>query len=153
MKTITENLNEVFGVENCTTSIEDKQVVKVEEIKKTLSDIDKSEDINEARNILKGLLRKGESLLDESIILAKESQAARSFEVSSNLIKVISEVAKDLIDIHGKDKTTKTNKEEPTQTSNNNTQNNVFIGTTADLSRLLKDMPAGLLIDQAEDLD
>lgn len=149
---ITDNLDKVFGV--------DKQVAVVEdtkEIKKSLVSVHKEDDVNLARNLLVELLHKSNDLLDESIVLAKESQSPRAFEVSGTLIKTIAEVAQDLISIH-EEKTksgssTKTGKVE----TMNATQNNIYIGSTADLTKMLKDATDSLgtvdLIHEGEIVD
>lgn len=134
---ITDNINKVFGVET------EKQIsTTTKSIKTDLKANQKEEDIDLARSILVDLLTKSNDLLDESIVLAKESQSPRAFEVSGTLIKTIAEVAQDLISIH-EDKN-KSGKKSVTVAPEaiTNTQNNIYIGSTADLTKMLKDAQA-----------
>jgi hypothetical protein len=68
--------------------------------------------------------------LDNLIAFAKSAESPRAFEVVSGLIKTTADVAKNLSDL------TAGNKKPDTQ---NNTQNNIFVGSTAELQKLLKD--------------
>lgn len=136
---ITDNLNKAFGVET------EKQIVSAtKDMKTDLKAIQKSEDLDMARNILVELLNKSNDLLDESIVLAKESQSPRAFEVSGTLIKTIAEVAQDLISIHeDKGKGGKKGVAVAPEAISN-TQNNIYIGSTADLTKMLKDAKASV---------
>lgn len=87
-------------------------------------------DIQKAREVHHDLLNKSKDALDNLLDFAKASESPRAFEVVSNLIKTTSEVAKTLVDLN------MAKKEEPK--TQNNTQNNIFVGSTADLQNLIK---------------
>lgn len=142
---ITENLDKVFGIEKPLTVVEETK-----ELKRDLVSVHKQEDVNLARNLLVELLHKSNDLLDESIVLAKESQSPRAFEVSGTLIKTIAEVAQDLISIHEDKTKSSSGKGSSKPETVNATQNNIYIGSTADLTKMLKDATDSLKLDVEE---
>jgi len=81
------------------------------------------------------LIDKGRESLDLMIEVARESEHPRAFEVLSNMIKNISDVNDKLMELNKKTKdvTQADNKEDQKAITNNN----VFIGSTTDLQRLL----------------
>lgn len=128
MKNIPE-LNALFNIEN-----------KQEELLPALSDktsleLDKQDDYQLARSTLRKLIVKGEDTLDEMINLAKNSEHPRTYEVAGQLIKTMSDVAKDLLELQKRVK----DLDDSDSTPSIGTQNNVvFAGSTADLMKLLK---------------
>ena len=78
------------------------------------------------------LIEKGRESLDLMIEVARESEHPRAFEVLSNMIKNISDVNDRLMDLNKKTREI-TQERETKQVTNNN----VFIGSTTDLQRLL----------------
>lgn len=133
---ITDSLNSVFGVE-VETKV-DKLPSDIKEIEGEFLAANKANDISFARQTLVDLINKSSDLLEESIILSKESQNPRAFETTTGLIKVMSEIAKDLIEVHSpKGQSTKQIKQDPAVT--NQSQTNIYVGTTADLQKLIKD--------------
>ena len=82
------------------------------------------------------LIEKGKESLDLMIEVARESEHPRAFEVLSGMVKNISDVNDRLMDLNKKQKEIKTpDKHEAKQITNNN----VFLGSTTDLQRLLQD--------------
>lgn len=81
------------------------------------------------------LIEKGKESLDLMIEVARESEHPRAFEVLSGMVKNISDVNDRLMDLNKKQKEIKTpDKHEAKQITNNN----VFLGSTTDLQRLLQ---------------
>ena len=81
------------------------------------------------------LIEKGKESLDLMIEVARESEHPRAFEVLSGMVKNISDVNDRLMDLNKKQKEmTAPTKHEAKQITNNN----VFLGSTTDLQRLLK---------------
>ena len=66
--------------------------------------------------------------------VARESEHPRAFEVLSNMIKNLSDVNDKLMDLNKKNK----DMEEPLKKVEHQ-QNNIFLGSTADLQKLLKE--------------
>jgi len=81
------------------------------------------------------LIDKGRESLDLMIEVARESEHPRAFEVLSGLIKNISDVNDKLMDLNKKHKEI-IKEDKPDQKLITN--NNVFLGSTTDLQRLLK---------------
>lgn len=123
-----ENLNTLFNIEPLKTN----DLVLPEQDRNS----QKEDDYLLARDTMRKLLMKSEDTLDEMITIAKNSEHPRSFEVAGQLIKTVSEVAKDLLtlqkqlkDIEQVDKKT---------AAIGNQTNNVFVGSTEELLKLLK---------------
>jgi hypothetical protein len=87
------------------------------------------QDHDNVRKIYYELIAQSKDALDNLIAFAKSAESPRAFEVVSGLIKTTADVAKNLSDL------TAGNKKPDTQ---NNTQNNIFVGSTAELQKLIK---------------
>lgn len=111
---------------------EDKQktdVVKVEAPKD-----DKAEkDFQEVRKNLRNLIATGEEAIEGILKVAQEGDSPRAYEVAATLIKTVSEINKDIIDIHQKMKSI----EQTKVVQNNTTNNSIFVGSTSDLQDLI----------------
>lgn len=98
---------------------------------------DTEDDYQLARRTLRNLIYKGDTTLDEMINLARNSEHPRTYEVAGQLIKTMSDVAKDLIGLQKQVRELGIGQSD--NTSHIGTQNNiVFAGTTSDLLKLLK---------------
>tara|TARA_B100000900_G_C19987481_1_gene476365 strand:- start:116 stop:451 length:336 start_codon:yes stop_codon:yes gene_type:complete len=91
-------------------------------------------DYDYSRETYYDLLEKGRSSLEDMIEVARSSEHPRAYEVLSGMIKNLSDVNDKLMDLNKKNKDI--NNEDIKQVAN--TTNNVFLGSTADLQRLLK---------------
>jgi inactivated superfamily I helicase len=80
------------------------------------------------------------------IELAKNSEHPRTYEVAGQLIKTVSDVAKDLIDLQRKVKDLKQG--EPENIKNITNNNVVFAGSTAELMKMLGKKDDGNIIEQ-----
>lgn len=97
---------------------------------------DLDDDYEFARQKYYDLLEKGDQALDLMMELARDSEHPRAFEVLSNMMKQNAEIADRLLDNQKKKKdiiTIKNNTALPSSL----TQNNVFVGSTTDLQRML----------------
>jgi len=94
----------------------------------------KDKDFDLARDTLIKLIHKNESVLDELVHLAKNSEHPRTYEVVGQLVKTQSEVAKDLLDIH---KQKKEIEKETIKNTLNQTNNILFNGSTTELMKLI----------------
>ena len=81
------------------------------------------------------LVEKGSSAIDGILELAKESEHPRTYEVAGNLIKQVAEVAEKLGDLQEKMRKLK---EVPSNAPKNVT-NALFVGSTTELQKMLKD--------------
>lgn len=128
-----ENLNKLFNIE------------PIPELKKEdllpLPSVDsvekKEDDFDLARNTMRNLIQKNESVLNDLVDLARNSESARVYEVAGQLIKTQAEMAKDLMTLH-KQKKEVDGERSDTNQQNIKTQNNiVFAGSTADLMKMI----------------
>ena len=92
-------------------------------------------DYDYSRETYYDLLEKGRGSLEDMIEVAKASEHPRAYEVLSQMIKNISDVNDKLMDLNKKNKDI--NKEDVKEIAHT-TNNNVFLGSTADLQKLLK---------------
>ena len=92
-------------------------------------------DYEYSRDTYYELIEKGREAMDLMIEVARESEHPRAFEVLSNMIKNVSDVNDKLMDLNKKNKDI--NRTEETKKVGGTT-NNLFIGSTTDLQRLLQ---------------
>lgn len=105
-----------------------KPIVKVER-----TEVDN--DFDFARENLYNVINRGADAIEDMIDLARASQHPRSYEVLATLMKTTAEANKDLLDLQKKKKDIKqADEKESPQTVNNN----LFVGSTADLQKMLK---------------
>jgi len=112
----------------------------------TSKNIDQEDDYQLARSTLRNLIYKSENTLDDMIELAKNSEHPRTYEVAGQLIKTVSDVAKDLIELQKKVKDLKDG--DPVSAKNVTNNNVVFAGSTAELFKMLKNKDDGKTIEQ-----
>ena len=136
MKKTTESLNEIFQVEG--ELVEDKTPsLKRENFEartRHLED-DISKDYQYARENLYDVIERGTEALDTLLELAKASEHPRAFEVVSTLTKTLVDANKDLLEVQAK---VKKLKEEEKSEQPQNVTNALFVGSTADLQKLIK---------------
>ena len=92
-------------------------------------------DYEYTRGHLYSLIEKGQEAVDGILELAQESEQPRAFEVAGQLIKHVGDVADKLVDLQKKVNEI----ENPKKGKEVNTTNNtMFVGSTADLAKFLK---------------
>lgn len=99
---------------------------KVDDIKK---------DYEYTRANLYSLIEKGQEAINGIMELAGEGGSPRAYEVAGQLIKSVADTTDKLIDLQKKLKDVE---DDNTKISNNVTNNAVFVGSTSELSKLLK---------------
>jgi len=85
------------------------------------------------------LIEKGKDALDLAIEIAQQSEHPRAIEVLSGMIKNVGDVNDKLMDLNKKNKDIKKNDDIPMK-AEGTTNNNLFIGSTTDLQRMLQDV-------------
>ena len=118
----------------------ESSIVEVEKIKEDLNITPlKSNDIQKdyeyTRANLYSLIEKGQEAINGIMELAGEGGSPRADEVAGQLIKSVGDVTDKLIDLQKKLKEVE---EDVSKTTNNTTNNAIFVGSTSDLSKLLK---------------
>ena len=99
----------------------------------TKTDIDK--DYEYTRGNLYSIIEKGQEAINGILEVAQDSDMPRAYEVAGQLIKSVSDATDKLMDLQKKLKDV----EEETQSKGPSTVNNaLFVGSTAELQKLLK---------------
>lgn len=111
----------------------DKSSSDIEIVKSTNDDIKK--DYEYTRANLYSLIEKGQEAINGIMELAGEGGSARAYEVAGQLIKSVADTTDKLIDLQKK---LKDIEEDSPKTTNNVTNNALFVGSTSELSKLLK---------------
>ena len=135
---IDDNLSEVFGVPtmpNTTTEVIDGTTGEiVQSSEQKLSD-----DYDTARDNMYDLLTQGKQALTVALEVAKQSEHPRAIEVVGNLMKQLADMNQQLLDLHQQ----KQKIEGPTKKTGNVTNNAIFVGSTAELNKMIKNMNKG----------
>ena len=107
---------------------------KIEKIRSQSEDIKK--DYEYTRGNLYSIIEKGQEAIDSVLELAQETEQPRAYEVLGQLIKNVSDTTDKLMELQKKLKDVE---EESVKTKGPSTVNNaLFVGSTAELSKLLK---------------
>ena len=106
--------------------------IVVENISNEEDDIEK--DYEYQRKQFYNLVEKGSVAIDGILEIAKEGEHPRGYEVAGNLIKQVAEVTEKLGDLQEKMKRLK----EVPNTAPKNVTNALFVGSTAELQKLIK---------------
>ena len=108
-------------------SDEDKQALIVKQ---------QEEDLQYARMMLKQAEAYNAEAIEGILHIARNSDQPRAYEVAGGLIKNLQDNAKDMLDVHEKQK--RITADDP-KARNIKTQNNVFVGSTKDLLKAIKE--------------
>ena len=127
-----DKLNETFDIEP--KEVESKKIKKIEDISSSVEDIKK--DYEYTRGNLYSIIEKGQEAIDSVLELAQETEQPRAYEVLGQLIKNVSDTTDKLMELQKKLKDVE---EESVKAKGPSTVNNaLFVGSTAELSKLLK---------------
>ena len=126
-----KDLNDTFDVE--------AEIVKPEKEKKEITKPSESEDVTKdyeyTRGNLYSIIEKGQEAIDGILELAQESEMPRAYEVAGQLIKNVADATDKLLTLQQKLKDVEEEKEAKGPTTVNNA---LFVGSTAELQKLLK---------------
>jgi len=126
MKNLNEKLSEVLDIEPI--KITNAEIIETEP--KDLVD----DDAEFARQNIRNLIEKGNDAINNLLVVAKASDHPRAYEVAANMLKSLTDMNKDLMEIQKRKKDL-----EPKQNNNNiNVEKAVFIGSTKELINALK---------------
>ena len=133
MKNKFDSLNEEFNVEG---DIVQTDVVKskIEQIKDSSDDIKK--DYDYTRGNLYSIIEKGQEALNGILELAQESEMPRAYEVAGQIMKNVADATDKLMDLQKKKKDI----EEESKKGPSTVNNALFVGSTADLAKMIKGM-------------
>jgi len=131
-----DKLNETFNVSGEvveTEIIKETHENKIGEISNSIQDIKK--DYEYTRGNLYSLIEKGQEAINGILQLAQESEMPRAYEVAGQLIKNVADATDKLMDLQKKLKNIEEDKQPRGPT---NVTNALFVGSTAELAKLLK---------------
>ena len=131
-----EDIDKALDIESKPVETEVVKKEKKPEIKKVHSQEEQiQKDYEYTRGNLYSIIEKGQEAIDGILELAQESEMPRAYEVAGQLIKSVSDATDKLMDLQKKLKDV--NAEEKTGPTNV-TNNALFVGSTADLAKLIK---------------
>ena len=138
MKTnLEKNMEAIFDLPTDTRPmsevIEESRVTVMNEIPSTDNDID--DDYKYARENLKGIIDSAQQSIADLASIASTSESPRAYEVLSTMMKTIVDANHGLLDIHKSVKKLK----EDTDSAPKNVTNALFVGSTSDLMKAIKD--------------
>ena len=125
---INKNLSNFFNV----SEPSEKPIVEKNTTGGTFDNNNFQKDYELAQSNYKELLGSGTIALESALKVATESDSPRAFEVVAILLKTMSDLNNNMLDIHKKAKDTTSQKVQLNQTNNS-----VFVGSTKDLQNLL----------------
>ena len=130
MNTNFDKIDEALNIES---SIVESKPIKPVPPKVEKDDVKK--DYEYTRANLYSLIEKGKEAINGIMELAGESASPRAYEVAGQLIKSVADTTDKLADLQKK---VKDLEEDKPKTQNNVTNNALFVGSTSDLSKMLK---------------
>jgi len=142
-----EELDKSFNTKEITKALEtnlkktqeERQLPAVDmsdEDKEALHRKQQEEDLQYARMMLKQAEAYNAEAIEGILHIARNSDQPRAFEVAGGLIKNLQDNAKDMLDVHERQK--RITADDP-KARNIKTQNNLFVGSTKDLLKAIKE--------------
>ena len=133
---MTKEYNKLDKTFNITPEVVEEETSLIEREKPdrlTKDDIEK--DYDYTRGNLYSIIEKGQEAINGILEIAQESEMPRAYEVAGQLIKSVSDATDKLLDLQQKLKDVNEEKEKK---GPNNVTNALFVGSTADLAKLIK---------------
>ena len=127
-------LDKTFNVAAEVVKEEKSEVIPKEKPDRLTKD-DITKDYEYTRGNLYSIIEKGQEAINGILEIAQESEMPRAYEVAGQLIKSVSDATDKLIDLQKKLKDVN---EEDTKKGPTNVTNALFVGSTADLAKLIK---------------
>jgi hypothetical protein len=131
MKKLNENLSDLFDVEPI-------QVVEQKSNVPMIIDHDDPvvSDAQFARENIRELISKGNSAIDQLLLVARDTEHPRAYEVAAGLIKNLGDLNKDLLEIQKRKRDLAP--KETAQSNGLSIDKAVFVGSTAELIKLVR---------------
>ena len=128
-----DKLNETFNVEVDNTGEMPNKLSKITN-EPPKGETDVNDDYQYSRAQLYSLVEKGQEAIQGALEVAQSTDHPRAYEVAGNLIKNVADIADKLLDTQKKLKDIEEEKPKGPSTVNNS----VFVGSTAELQKILK---------------
>ena len=135
MSKVDEKLNELLSIKGEIVAAEKNLPSIVHNPDKTK---EQNSDYKYSREVFYGLVERGQDAIEGILDIARESEHPRVYEVAGQLIKTVSETTEKLIDLQAKMKELDRDNTMP-----NKVNNNLFVGSSTELQRILKDHAQG----------
>ena len=129
-----DSLNDTFNTDPVESTEIVKEQKRKEQIQKLTDDV--SKDYDYTRGNLYSLIEKGQEAINGIMEVAGETASPRAYEVAGQLIKSVADTTDKLADLHKK---VKEIEEDNPKKQNTVTNNALFVGSTSELSKMLKD--------------
>jgi len=129
MENLDKHLDEVLGI----IESPKKEISKVEHVTPIVNGHDEDADFQYARENMYNLIERGTDGLEELLEIAKQSEHPRAFEVVQQTIGQLTTTNKELLNLH------KTKKDIKAEKGPTNVTNALFVGSTAELQKMLKE--------------
>ena len=126
-----DSIDEALNTESSISKVDSSAEI----IKENPKNNDVQKDYEYTRANLYSLIEKGQEAINGIMELAGEGASPRAYEVAGQLIKSVADTTDKLIDLQKKLKDVE---EDTKKTTNNVTNNAVFVGSTSDLQKMLK---------------
>ena len=132
MKSLEENMEDMLDIETSETDVKEK---------KLSNDVteDKEKDYEYTRAELYRLIDQGQEAVQGALEVAQESGHPRAYEVATNAMKQVADMTDKLMDLQKKVKDLDEEKKGPSKVTNNA----MFVGSTSELQKMLKQMNGG----------
>ena len=134
MKNSYDSLNDTFNTDPVESTEIVKEQKRKEQIQKLTDDV--SKDYDYTRGNLYSLIEKGQEAINGIMEVAGETASPRAYEVAGQIIKSVADTTDKLADLHKKVKELEADNP---KTQNTVTNNALFVGSTSELSKMLKD--------------
>jgi len=134
MKDSYDSLNDTFNTDSVEVNAITKKDKEKSNIQKLTDDV--SKDYDYTRGNLYSLIEKGQEAINGIMEVAGETASPRAYEVAGQLIKSVADSTDKLMDLQKK---VKEIDEDNPKTQNTVTNNALFVGSTSELSKMLKD--------------
>ena len=134
MKDSQDSLNDTFNTDSVEVNAITKKDKEKSNIQKLTDDV--SKDYDYTRGNLYSLIEKGQEAINGIMEVAGETASPRAYEVAGQLIKSVADSTDKLMDLQKK---VKEIDEDNPKTQNTVTNNALFVGSTSELSKMLKD--------------
>ena len=130
MSKVDQKLDELLDIQG--------EIIEVEKNLPTLAkgyskQEEQNSDYKYSREVFYGLVERGQDAIEGILDIARESEHPRVYEVAGQLIKTVSETTEKLIDLQAKMKEL-----DKDNTMPNKVNNNLFVGSSTELQRILK---------------
>ena len=136
MNTLEDNMENILNIDVSDTP-ENGCTTRKDQLKDVT--VDREKDYEYTRGELYSLIDKGQEAVQGALEVAQESGHPRAYEVAVAAMKHVADMTDKLADLHKKMKDLDAEAKGPSKVTNNA----MFVGSTAEVQKLLKEMAGG----------